>query len=110
YRIVPDTLPATASRDIEAFIAKDVEFIRQLRKGKMRRLDLRAQVVSLTLEGGEIELVLHQRQDGSAKAAEIVRRVLGLPEGCEREMAVRKVGVTMTERSAPAHSAASGRA
>ncbi|MCZ6602403.1 MAG: TIGR03960 family B12-binding radical SAM protein [Planctomycetota bacterium] len=110
YRIVPDTLPATASHDIEAFMAKDVEVIRQLRKGKMRRLDLRAQVESLTLEGGEIELVLHQRQDGSAKAAEIVRRILGLPEECEREMAVRKVGVTMTERSAAVHSTASGRA
>lgn len=97
YRVLPRSMPTTAPQDIEAFLAMEEVPIRQTRKGRARTVDLRRQVQSISLIEGGVQLTLRHLSTGGAKAGEIVRRVLGLPEDCEREMAIRRIAVSFQE-------------
>lgn len=94
FRITLGPLPETAGEEIRAFLAKKEVLVRQERKGKPRTLDLRAQVESMDVADEAVELTLHHRKEGGAKAAEILRRVLDLPEATEKEMSVRRIATT----------------
>jgi radical SAM-linked protein len=90
YRIHGFLLPEDAESRVRAFLGRESEIMEQLRKGKIRTVEIRTQVESMVIGNDGVEVVLRSRKEGGAKPGEILAHVLGLDEDARESLRVLK--------------------
>ena len=84
---LPGLAPQQVRQQIDRFLAQETVFIERLRKGKLRRIDLRPLVARVGVgEGGEAEFEIRFTERGSARPVEVITAILGQEPPEEVEM------------------------
>jgi radical SAM-linked protein len=90
YRIHGFPLSDDVQERLRTFLDQESERMEQVRKGKIRSVEIRTQVESMSVGEDGVDLVLRSRKEGGAKPGEILAHILGLDEETRSSLRVIK--------------------